>query len=156
MPDTSRAKAGALTKLISNLRRIAEGYGIWLIMLLAAALRFINLGYPRKLVFDETYYVKDAVTLGSLGYEGSWPADPNSQFEAGNTEIFSADPAYVVHPPLGKWIIWLGIRALGADNSVGWRYSVAILGLASVWLVYLVAKRLFESKLWGQVAALLL
>ncbi|MFM2434003.1 MAG: hypothetical protein RI974_743, partial [Actinomycetota bacterium] len=87
MPVTSKAKAGALTKLIATLRRVAEGYGIWLIMLLAAALRFINLGYPRKLVFDETYYVKDAVTLGSLGYEGSWPADPNSQFEAGNTEI---------------------------------------------------------------------
>ena len=156
MPVTSKAKAGALTKTIASLRRIAEGYGIWLIMLLAAALRFINLGYPRKLVFDETYYVKDAVTLGSLGYEGSWPADPNAQFEAGNTNIFSSDPAYVVHPPLGKWIIWLGIRALGADNSVAWRYSVAILGLASVWLIYLVAKRLFESKLWGQVAALLL
>ena len=156
MPVTSKAKAGALTNLIATLRRIAEGYGIWLIMLLAAALRFINLGYPRKLVFDETYYVKDAVTLGSLGYEGSWPADPNAKFEAGNTDIFSADPAYVVHPPLGKWIIWLGIKALGADNSVGWRYSLAILGLASVWIIYLVAKRLFESKLWGQVAALLL
>ena len=64
MPVTSNAKAGALTKIIASLRRIAEGYGIWLIMLLAAGLRFINLGYPRKLVFDETYYVKDALTLG--------------------------------------------------------------------------------------------
>jgi dolichyl-phosphate-mannose-protein mannosyltransferase len=145
-----------MNRTLLTIRRISNDYGIWLIMLLAAALRFINLGYPRKLVFDETYYVKDAVTLGNLGYEGSWPADPNQQFESGNTDIFSSDPAYVVHPPLGKWIIWLGIKALGADNPVSWRYSVALLGLASVWLIYLVAKRMFDSKLWGQVAALLL
>jgi dolichyl-phosphate-mannose--protein O-mannosyl transferase len=30
---------------------------------LAAGLRFWNLGNPHKLVFDETYYVKDAYTL---------------------------------------------------------------------------------------------
>jgi hypothetical protein len=31
----------------------------WLVILLAAFFRLWNLGYPNKLVFDETYYVKE-------------------------------------------------------------------------------------------------
>ena len=43
-----------------------------------------NLGHPHELVFDETYYVKDAYTLLHLGYEGSWPAERATEdFNAG-------------------------------------------------------------------------
>ena len=38
-----------------------------------AVLRFWNLGHPHEIVFDETYYVKDAWTLLHLGYESTWP-----------------------------------------------------------------------------------
>jgi dolichyl-phosphate-mannose--protein O-mannosyl transferase len=142
--------------ILSAARRIADAYGMWLILALGTVSRFIGLGYPHKLVFDETYYVKDAWTLGNLGYEGSWPADANSSFEAGITNGFTSEPSFVVHPPLGKWIIFLGMRLWGADNSVGWRFSVALLSIASIWLIYLVASRLFESKRWALVPAFLL
>ena len=36
-------------------------------------LRFWRLGSPRAVVFDETYYAKDAWSLLQLGYEGNWP-----------------------------------------------------------------------------------
>jgi dolichyl-phosphate-mannose--protein O-mannosyl transferase len=146
----------AKTKSNGRLNRTIDGLGIWLILLLAAATRLINLGFPHKLVFDETYYVKDAWTLGNLGYEGSWPQDPNSAFEAGRVDIFSTSASYVVHPPLGKWLIFLGMKLFGPDNSVGWRFSVAVLGIASVWLIYIIAARLFGSKRWALVPAFLL
>jgi hypothetical protein len=45
----------------------------WIVTLIIGAiafvLRFINLGYPNKLVFDETYYAKDAYSLLKFGYE---------------------------------------------------------------------------------------
>ncbi len=142
---------------VANLaRRMADAYGIWLLLALATFARFVGLGYPRKLVFDETYYVKDAWTLGNLGYEGSWPADANAAFEAGNSSIFNAEPSFVVHPPLGKWIIFIGMKIWGADNPVGWRFSVALLSIASVWLLYVVAARLFGSKRWALVPSFLL
>ena len=34
-----------------------------LITVIAFAIRVVNLGYPNKLVFDETYYAKDAYSL---------------------------------------------------------------------------------------------
>jgi len=120
----------------------------WLIILLAAVLRLFNLGYPKKLVFDETYYVKDAWTLWNTGAEKAWPADANPLFEAGNTNIFLSDPSYVVHPPLGKWIIGFGMWLFGPENPFSWRISVAILSVASVGLLMVVAKILFKSTLW--------
>lgn len=72
------------------------------VTLLAAVLRLWNLGNPQTLVFDETYYVKDAWTLLHLGYESGWPKEPNPAFEAGRVDGFLTDPAFVVHPPLGK------------------------------------------------------
>jgi dolichyl-phosphate-mannose--protein O-mannosyl transferase len=130
--------------------------GIWLILVLAASTRLIGLGFPHKLVFDETYYVKDAWTLGNLGYEGAWPNDANSSFEGGQANIFSSDGSFVVHPPLGKWLIFLGMKIFGPESSFGWRFSVALFGIASVWVIYLVALRLFASKRWALVPAFLL
>jgi dolichyl-phosphate-mannose-protein mannosyltransferase len=49
----------------------------WLVPALTAAvggvLRFVRLDAPRSLVFDETYYVKDAYSLLVSGYERNWP-----------------------------------------------------------------------------------
>lgn len=144
------------SRLVSLAQSVGDRFGLWLILSLGALLRFINLDYPHKLVFDETYYVKDAYTLSRLGYEGSWPKDPNAAFEAGSVNIFLTDPSYVVHPPLGKWIISLGINLFGAQSSFGWRFSVAVLGVASIGLLYLVARRILGSSRWALVAAFLL
>jgi dolichyl-phosphate-mannose-protein mannosyltransferase len=126
------------------------------IVLLAAILRLWNLGSPHTLIFDETYYVKDAWTLFNNGYESAWPDKVNPLFEAGQTGIFLSDPSFVVHPPLGKWMIALGMAALGADNSWGWRISTVLVGILAVVLIMLIAKKLFSSTLLASVAGFLM
>jgi dolichyl-phosphate-mannose--protein O-mannosyl transferase len=133
------------------------------ITLLAAAMRFIHLDYPHKLVFDETYYVKGGYSLIRFGYERKWPDDPdtdeneaNIDFEAGDVDIMLDEPEYVVHPPLGKWMIGLGMQLFGADSSFGWRFSSALVGTISVFLIILVGRRLLGSTMLGCVAGLLL
>ncbi|HEU0182179.1 MAG TPA: hypothetical protein VFR16_08300, partial [Agromyces mariniharenae] len=51
-------------RVLSTPRRRTLWYwgGPILVTLLAAVLRFWNLGHPQAIVFDETYYVKDAWT----------------------------------------------------------------------------------------------
>ena len=136
--------------------RFVDRFGIWLIMLAGAVLRLWNLGYPHKLVFDETYYVKDAWTLSAAGHELAWPSNPDEAFEAGQVNGFQDMPSYVVHPPLGKWLIAIGMRVFGAQNSFGWRISVALFGIALIFLLYVVASRVFTSKRWGLFVASLL
>ncbi|MCU1432662.1 MAG: glycosyl transferase family 39 [Actinotalea sp.] len=123
---------------------------------LAAAIRLPALGRPDRLVFDETYYVKDAWTLLHLGYEGQWPDEPNPAFESGDVDGYTDTASYVVHPPVGKWVIALGLRVLGAQDPVGWRLSVAVVGILSVLLLTRIARRLFDSTVLGGVAGLLL
>ena len=125
-------------------------------VLLAAGLRLWNLGLPHKLVFDETFYVKDAWSLFNNGYESTWPADANGQFEAGQTNIFTMDPSFVVHPPLGKWLIGLGMNLLGPDNSWGWRLATVVVGVLAVVLIMLVAHQLFHSRPLSLIAGFLL
>ena len=133
--------------------KFLDRFGIWVILAAGAILRLWNLGYPHKLVFDETYYVKDAWTLSEVGHELAWPADPNKAFESGNVDGFLDTPSYVVHPPLGKWIIAIGMRIFGAENSVGWRISVAVIGIAMIYLTYAVARRVLDSSRWGLFVA---
>ncbi|QTX04092.1 dolichyl-phosphate-mannose--protein mannosyltransferase [Agromyces archimandritae] len=126
------------------------------VTLLAGILRFWNLGHPHALVFDETYYVKDAWTLLHLGYEATWPDDANASFEAGDTDVFGSDPSYVVHPPLGKWMIGLGMAAFGAGDAFWWRATTALAGTLAVLILTLVARRLFGQTALAVVAGLLL
>lgn len=106
-----------------------------LILLLTALIRFWNLGTPDKLVFDEVYYVdgaKDYLTNG--------------------VETTKGAAEFVVHPPVGKWLIALGIQILG-DSPAGWRFSAAIFGTFSILLIYFVALRLFSSQFLALVSA---
>lgn len=125
----------------------------------AAALRLPALDRPPTLVFDETYYVKDAWTLVSLGYEAQWPGDKDAvdaAFAAGDVDGWSTEPSYVVHPPVGKLLIGLGMRLLGADDPVGWRIAAAVAGVLAVLLVTRAGMRLLGSVWAGGLAGLLL
>ncbi|MGV8969159.1 MAG: dolichyl-phosphate-mannose--protein mannosyltransferase [Microbacteriaceae bacterium] len=115
------------------------------VVLVASITRLWNLGHPPSLVFDETFYVKDAWTLWNLGYEAGWPAEADAMFNSGLTEVFYDDASFVVHPPLGKWIIALGMAVFGPDNPVGWRITTAIVGILAVVLLMIVAKKLFAA-----------
>ena len=132
----------------------------WLAPLLAAVvggvLRFVRLAEPRSLVFDETYYVKDAYSYLVSGYEREWPDGANDSFNAGTPDVLLTSPEYVVHPPVGKWMIAAGMELFGADNSFGWRFSAALTGTLTVLLVGLIAVKLFRSPLLGGLAGLLL
>ena len=132
----------------------------WLVPLLTASiagiLRFVRLDTPDSLVFDETYYVKDAYSLLISGYERSWPENANDSFNAGNPEVILGSPEYVVHPPVGKWMIAFGMWIFGPDNPFGWRFAAALTGTLSVFLLALIAQKLFRSHLLGALAGLLM
>jgi dolichyl-phosphate-mannose-protein mannosyltransferase len=114
----------------------------WSILTFAALIRFWRLGEPNTLVFDEIYYVDGARDLLSYGVEVK-------------VEGQTISPEFVVHPPVGKWLIALFIQLLG-DNSFAWRTASALAGLASVYLIYKVAMELFSSTAIALLAAALL
>ncbi|MHA7239363.1 dolichyl-phosphate-mannose--protein mannosyltransferase [Arthrobacter sp. TMS1-12-1] len=126
------------------------------VAVLAGILRFVRLSDPGSLVFDETYYVKDAYSLLQSGYEREWPETANDSFNDGIPGVLLDTPDYVVHPPVGKWMIALGMLLFGSDNAFGWRFSAAAVGTLSVLLLAVVARRLFGSALLGAAAGLLL
>ncbi|UUT35613.1 dolichyl-phosphate-mannose--protein mannosyltransferase [Microbacterium elymi] len=138
------------------LRRRIDVLAPVFVTLLAAVLRLWNLGHPHALVFDETYYVKDAWSQWNLGYPADWPSDADKGFVAGATNTFLDTGSFVVHPPLGKWFIGLGMWLFGPDSSVGWRIAAALFGTATVLLVYLLARRLTRSTVFATVAGLLM
>jgi len=101
--------------------------GVGVIALFALLLRLLNLGTPKGFIFDEVYYVDGARDYLKYG-----------------VEVTGADPEFVVHPPVGKWLIALGIKIFG-DNEFGWRFMGALLGSVMVILIALIAQRLFRN-----------
>ncbi|MFF1718425.1 dolichyl-phosphate-mannose--protein mannosyltransferase [Streptomyces sviceus] len=132
--------------------------GPLLVAALAGVIRFWHLGRPRAVIFDETYYAKDAWSLLRLGYEGTWPdrkiADP--QILADPQVVSLSDTgAFVAHPPMGKWVIALGEWMFGL-TPFGWRFMTAALGTLSVLMLCRIGRRLFRSTLLGCLAGALL
>ena len=135
----------------------------WLAPLIVTAvggfLRFWQLGRPNKLVFDETYYVKEGYSFLKYGYErriASTNEKADALFTHGTPDVFGTNPDLVVHPPVGKWVIAVGEQIFGADSSFGWRFSIALLGTLSILMVGRAARRMFGSTLIGTIAAILL
>lgn len=126
-------------------------------MALAAGIRFFNIGYPSdSLIFDEVYYVKDAASQLVFGYPTEWPNDIEYQFGTAVLERMSADASNAVHPPLGKWLIGLGMLVFGSASSLGWRVAVAVFGTLSVGVLMLLAHRLTRSFWTAMLAGFLL
>jgi len=121
--------------------------------IIAAALRFHNLGKPNTFVFDETYYAKDAWSLLKFGYEVDTVKDANEKILVGITDVFTSNASYVVHPPFGKWVIAFGENLFGW-NPFGWRFMMAVLGVGAVVLLHRVALRLFKHNLTAFLAGL--
>jgi dolichyl-phosphate-mannose--protein O-mannosyl transferase len=97
------------------------------ITLVSLALRLFHLGTPKGFVFDEVYYVDGA-----------------RDYLAHGVEVTGQEPEFVVHPPVGKWLIALGIKIFG-DNEFGWRFMGALLGAAMIVLIALITNRLFRN-----------
>ncbi|MEV0998190.1 phospholipid carrier-dependent glycosyltransferase [Nonomuraea sp. NPDC050202] len=129
-------------------------------------LRFVRLGEPRAVVFDETFYVKDAYSLIVHGVEMATLGDvknpiADQRLIAGNLDIFkqcgqpSECASFVAHPPLGKWMIGAGEWLFGMD-PFGWRFAAALAGTLSILVMARVARRMTRSTLLGCLAGLLL
>ena len=136
-------------------RRLWAWGGPAIVTLIAALTRLVGLGHPSSLVFDETFYVKDSWSLWNLGYSSTWPAEADDSVNAGNLDIYQDDASFVVHPPLGKWIIGLGMHLFGPDNATSWRITTAIVGILAVVLLMVIARILFHSTLLASLAGLL-
>ncbi|HEX9122847.1 MAG TPA: phospholipid carrier-dependent glycosyltransferase [Actinomycetota bacterium] len=148
------ADAGqALPGVLATMRRLLNRpvVAILAVGLIAGALRFAHLGYPKDRIFDELYYSKSACIY--LGYsnrrcdittpdEKYWRTDKN-------------DTGAWVHPPLGKWAIALGELAFGTE-SFGWRVSAAVFGTATVMVLAGIVQLLFGSPIWTFAGGLLL
>lgn len=143
---------------VHRVARAMHWLGPLLVAVLAGAIRFWHLDRPRDLVFDETYYAKDAWSLLHLGYEGTWPdrkiTDPQI---LGHPQVIplSDTGSFVAHPPTGKWVIALGEWLFGL-TPFGWRFMTAVLGTLSVFMLCRIGRRLFRSTLLGCLAGALM
>jgi len=120
------------------------------ITVLAGLLRLWHVTRPRGPVFDEVYYPKDAHDLLRFGVE------------RGDSCV---GPGFVVHPPLGKWLIALSEQAFGyvdcngqrhGDPELGWRFASVVAGTLAVLILARAARRMFRSTALGCLAGLLL
>ncbi|SOC47204.1 Dolichyl-phosphate-mannose-protein mannosyltransferase [Blastococcus aggregatus] len=113
----------------------------WLLTAVLGALtltsRLVGISYPGQLIFDEAYYPPEAAELLRWGHE----------YNRGYT--------FIVHPPLGKWLIATG-EALFGNDSFGWRFPGAVAGTIAVVVLVRLTRRLTGSTLLGLVAGLLL
>ena len=100
--------------------------------LAALALYLRRLTDPATLMFDEHHYVPAVRTL--LAFAGL----PNAE-----------------HPPLGKWLIGLGMT-LGGDNPFGWRIMSALFGAMAVGAGVMAARWLLGTRAVAVMTGLLL
>ena len=119
--------------------RLRQILPISIITIFSLIIRIWHLNLPKGYIFDEIYYAKNANSLIEHGVELN---------EQGGAD-------FIVHPPLGKWLIGIGIKIFG-NNEFGWRIIPALVGTACVVLIYLIAHRLFNSIFLSSTAALLM
>ncbi|HEX3192779.1 MAG TPA: phospholipid carrier-dependent glycosyltransferase, partial [Streptosporangiaceae bacterium] len=135
--------------------------GPLLVTAFGAFLRFNRLRVPRALIFDETYYAKDAWSILNHGVELTLANNANSIIQAGHTNIFApcngtaSCGEYVVQPEVGKLLIAAGEWLFGL-NSFGWRFASAVFGSLAILLICRIARRMTRSTLLGCVAGLLM
>jgi dolichyl-phosphate-mannose--protein O-mannosyl transferase len=142
-----------------------DGWRGWigplLITAFAAFTRFYRLAVPDALIFDETYYVKDAWSILTHGVEWCDKTNANALVVSGHTDIFTTCQnsttvgEYVVQPEVGKQLMAVGEWIFGL-TSFGWRFAPAVVGTLAILVMCRVARRFTRSTLLGCLAGLLL
>ena len=114
-----------------------------LVLIFSATVRLYELQRPNVLVFDETYYAKDAHTVlhGYLGPNTGYSWEPGKEISW-------------PHPEYGKFAIALGEAAFG-NASFGWRIVPAICGTLLLVLVYPLGRRFGLSPPWALLGLIL-
>ncbi|MEA4895684.1 MAG: glycosyltransferase family 39 protein, partial [Oscillospiraceae bacterium] len=90
-------------------------------------------------LFDEQETVPDVMTYMNSAY-----FDEIYHARTAYEHILGIKPYENTHPPLGKLIIGLGIRAFGL-NPFGWRFMGTLFGVLMLPLIYIFIKNLFGS-----------
>ena len=112
------------------------------ILTFSLASRLLFLNQPAEEYFDEVYHAFTARII--------LHGDPKAW------EWWNPHPqgfAYEwTHPPLAKLGMVAGMMVFG-ENSFGWRFPGAILGVGAVFLIYLIAKYLFKDEVIGLLSA---
>jgi dolichyl-phosphate-mannose-protein mannosyltransferase len=101
-------------------------------------LRLFNIASIKTFIFDEVYYVDGARDLLAYG-----------------VEVDGSAAEFVVHPPVGKWMIASGIKLFG-DNPLGWRIATAVAGSLMILLIAAIVHRLFYSPFLTIIASVLM
>ncbi len=115
------------------------------VILFTLVTRLYSLHLPEKEYFDEVYHAFTARLIIN-GDPKAW------EWWNPHPEGFAYE---WTHPPLAKLGMAIGISIFG-ENAFGWRVVQALLGVGSVYLVYLLASTLFKDKLVGILAAFVL
>lgn len=118
---------------------------IILVAILAFAFitRIFNLDSPSTMYFDEVYHAFTAKTMMGADFAKAW------EWWNPNPEGFAYE---WTHPPIAKLGMVLGMLIFG-QNSFGWRIPGAVLGVGAVYLIYLIAKKLFKDEAVGLLSA---
>jgi len=116
---------------------------LYVILGFAFLTRIFNLGSPKTMYFDEVYHAFTAKVMMGEEREKAW-------------EWWNPHPegyAYEwTHPPLAKLGMVLGMTIFG-ENSFGYRIPGAMLGVGAVFLVYLLARKIFKDEIIGLISA---
>ena len=118
-------------------------------------LHFYRLSVPPSIVFDETYYVPDALGILKFGSEHNYSSHRNALLARGDPHVFVRGGEFVAHPPFGKVLIGAGEWLFGL-TPFGWRFAVAVVGSLSILMTARITRRMTRSTLLGCVAGLLL
>jgi dolichyl-phosphate-mannose--protein O-mannosyl transferase len=166
-PTAGRASDATLDRIRARLVRPIPGSPLWgwllpvAVTVLGGIARFWRLtrpgGHtltnPTSIVFDETYYAHDSWSLLHHGVE---------------TDGLMKSSAFVVHPPLGKWMMAIGEAIFDHGKTVtfhgtiypasplAFRFMGALVGTLAILLVARIARRMFRSTAMGVIAGTLL
>ena len=107
--------------------------------------------YFNGMYFDEIYHARTAYEIATdtdLYFEGR---------SVGVTDFsYVRDNGFTIyewtHPQLGKVLIALGVRLFGM-TPFGWRFTGTLFGVLILWVLYVLAKRLFERTDYALLAS---
>lgn len=116
-----------------------------LILVFTALTRLIRLDYPNQYVFDEVYHAftaKEYLKGSKEAWEWWTKPPPNVAYEW-------------THPPLAKELMTTSMFIVGSTNAWAWRLPGALLGILSVYLIYLIGFGLFKNQTASLISAFL-
>jgi dolichyl-phosphate-mannose--protein O-mannosyl transferase len=154
------ADGASLSRMVFS-RRAQSGWqrrdwiAVGAVTLIGGLLRVVRLGVPRSLVFDEFWYARDACWYVFSSKQICGMAGLVLDDREVDVWLRTFSELTPEHPPLGKWLIAVGIWLFGYRTGA-WRIASVVAGTATIALLYLLARKLLRSTTGATVASALL